>query len=390
MTIFQPRLSSISTWTISAEELYKWAEEVLKPKAELAAKGEGEFISGSWCRFCKARNTCRARAESFLELAKMEFQPPVLLSDEEVAEVIEKADELSKWASDVMAYAQAEAIENGKHWNGYKLVEGRSTRRFTDEKKVEEAAKGAGYTDIYNKSLITLTAFEKLMGKDIFNEVLGSYVTKPAGKLTLVPVSDKRPEVTVNTVNVNSRRISIMAKIMNGNRVVTNEVRLSYANVFTPKSINGGDEKYSVSLIIPKSDTETIALINKAIDQAITDGVSKFGGKKPNKAALKLPLRDGIEKDDEAYEDAYFINCNSKTAPQIVDLNRQPITDETEVYSGCYARVSINFYAFNTNGNKGIACGLGNIQKTRDGESLGGGRVSANDDFGDGEDDFLG
>ena len=201
MTIFQPRLSSISTWTISAEELYKWAEEVLKPKAELAAKGEGEFISGSWCRFCKARNTCRARVESFLELAKMEFQPPALLSDEEVAEVMEKADELSKWASDVMAYAQAEAIENGKHWNGYKLVEGRSTRRFIDEKKVEEAAKGAGYTDIYNKSLITLTAFEKLMGKDTFKEVLGSFVTKPAGKLTLVPVSDKRPEVTVNTVN---------------------------------------------------------------------------------------------------------------------------------------------------------------------------------------------
>lgn len=187
--------------TISAEELYKWTEEVLKPKAELAAKGEGEFISGSWCRFCKARNTCRARAESFLELAKMEFQPPALLSDEEVTEVMEKADELSKWASDVMVYVQAEAIENGKHWNGYKLVEGRSTRRFTDEKKVEEAAKGAGYTDIYNKSLITLTAFEKLMGKETFKEVLGSYVTKPAGKLTLVPVSDKRPEVTVNTVN---------------------------------------------------------------------------------------------------------------------------------------------------------------------------------------------
>lgn len=201
MTIFQPRLSIISTWTISADELYQWAEEVLKPKAELAAKGEGEFVSGSWCRFCKARNTCRARAESFLELAKMEFQPPALLSDEEVAEVMKKADELSKWASDVMAYAQAEAIENGKHWNGYKLVEGRSVRKFSDEAKVEAAAKEAGYTDIYNKSLITLTAFEKLMGKDAFQEILGSYVTKPAGKLTLVPVSDKRPEVTVNTVN---------------------------------------------------------------------------------------------------------------------------------------------------------------------------------------------
>ena len=201
MTIFQPRLSSISTWTISTAELYQWAEEVLKPKAELAAKGEGDFVSGSWCRFCKARNTCRARAESFLELARMEFQPPALLSDEEVAEVMEKADELSKWASDVMAYAQAEAIENGKHWNGYKLVEGRSVRKFSDEAKVEAAAKKAGYTDIYNKSLITLTAFEKLMGKEAFAEILGQYVTKPAGKLTLVPVSDKRPEVSVNTVN---------------------------------------------------------------------------------------------------------------------------------------------------------------------------------------------
>ena len=181
-----------------------------------------------------------------------------------------------------------------------------------------------------------------------------------------------------------------MAKIMNGNRVVTNEVRLSYANVWAPKSINGSDEKYSVAMIIRKSDTETIGLINKAIDQAINDGIAKFGGKKPNKAALKLPLRDGdVEKDDEAYEDAYFINCNSKTAPQIVDLNGMPITDETEVYSGCYARVSINFYAFNTNGNKGIACGLGNIQKTGDGESLGG-RVSAADDFGGpAGDDFL-
>lgn len=201
MTIFQPRLSSISTWTITATELYQWVEDVLKPKAELAAKGEGEFVSGSWCRFCKARNTCRARAESFLELARMEFQPPALLSDEEVAEVMEKADELSKWASDVMAYAQAEAIENGKHWDGYKLVEGRSVRKFSDEAKVEAAAKEAGYTDIYNKSLITLTAFEKLMGKKTFADVLGQYVTKPAGKLTLVPVSDKRPEVSVNTVN---------------------------------------------------------------------------------------------------------------------------------------------------------------------------------------------
>ena len=200
MTIYQPRISNVSTWTITAEELYKWAEEELKPKAKQAANGEGEFVPGSWCRFCKARTTCRARAESFLELARLEFQPPALLSDEEVAEVLEKAEELSKWAEDIMAYAQAQAIENGKHWEGYKLVEGRSVRKFTDSAKVEEAAKAAGFTDIYNKSLITLTAFEKLMGKKTFDDVLGTYVTRPAGKLTLVPVSDKRPEVTVNTV----------------------------------------------------------------------------------------------------------------------------------------------------------------------------------------------
>ena len=145
-----------------------------------------------------------------------------------------------------------------------------------------------------------------------------------------------------------------------------------------------------VSLIIPKSDTKTIAAINQAIDNAIRDGAAKFGGKIPPKGALKLPLRDGdTEREDEAYRDAYFINANSTTAPQIVDRSVQPILDRSEVYSGCYARVSINFYAFNSNGNRGIACGLGNIQKVRDGEPLGG-KTSAADDFAtDLDDDFL-
>ena len=202
MTIYQPRLSNVSVWEISAKELYDWAEKEVKPKAELAAAGKGEFSPGPWCRFCKARTQCRARAESLLELTRLEFQPPALLTDEEIAEVMQKAGELSKWASDVMAFASAEAIEKGKHWKGYKLVEGRSTRKFNvDDDTVAEAAKAAGYHDIYNKSLITLTAFEKLMGKEDFKKVLGGFVTKPAGKLTLVPESDKRPEVTVTDVN---------------------------------------------------------------------------------------------------------------------------------------------------------------------------------------------
>jgi hypothetical protein len=177
---------------------------------------------------------------------------------------------------------------------------------------------------------------------------------------------------------------------INKTKVVTGTVRLSYANVWEPKSINGGKEKYSVSLIIAKSDTKTLEAINTAIDTAITEGISKFGGKKPNKASLKLPLRDGdVERDDDAYKDSYFVNANSITAPQIVDKHVQPILDRSEVYSGVYARVSITFYAFNLNGNRGIACGLGNIQKISDGEPLGG-KTTAADDFTTlDDDDFL-
>ena len=177
----------------------------------------------------------------------------------------------------------------------------------------------------------------------------------------------------------------------NATKVVTGVVRLSYANVWEPASINGGTPKYSVSLIIPKEDEKTLSAINAAIEAAIKDGVSKFGGKIPTRAALKLPLRDGdTERDDEAYKDSYFVNANSTTAPQIVDRTVQPILDRGEVYSGCYARVSINFYAFNTNGNRGVACGLGNIQKVKDGDPLSG-KSSAVVDFAtELDDDFLG
>ena len=181
-----------------------------------------------------------------------------------------------------------------------------------------------------------------------------------------------------------------MANQNEATKVVTGVVRLSYANVWEPVSIKGGTPKFSVSLIIPKDDEKTLAAINAAIDAAIQDGVSKFGGKIPNRAALKLPLRDGdIERDDEAYKGSYFVNANSTTAPQIVDRAVQPILDRGEVYSGCYARVSINFYAFNTNGNRGVACGLGNIQKVKDGDPLSG-KSSAVVDFAtELDDDFL-
>ncbi|PRR84551.1 DUF2815 family protein [Clostridium vincentii] len=179
-----------------------------------------------------------------------------------------------------------------------------------------------------------------------------------------------------------------MEKKTNG-KVITGKVRLSYANIWEPKSINGGDEKYSVSLIIPKSDSKTVAEIKSTIELAKQEGKAKFGGKVP--ANLKLPLRDGdVERpDDEAYKNSYFVNANSKDRPQVVDKNVKPILDQNEVYSGCYGRASITFYAFNQNGNKGIACGLQNIQKLSDGEPLSV-RSRAEDDFTTSEEeDFL-
>lgn len=171
-----------------------------------------------------------------------------------------------------------------------------------------------------------------------------------------------------------------MAKQKN-THVVTNEVRLSYANIWEPKSINGGAAKYSCSIIIPKSDTETVDAINAAIDCALREGIGKFGGKIPPRGALKLPLRDGdTERDDDAYRGCWFVNANSTTPPQVVDKYVRPITDHSEVYSGVYAHVSIAFYAFNSNGNRGVACGLGNIQKVRNGEPLGG-RTNATAEF---------
>ena len=175
---------------------------------------------------------------------------------------------------------------------------------------------------------------------------------------------------------------------MNPNKVII-PCRFSYLHCWEPDSVNGGDPKYSVSAIIPKSDTKTINAIKAAVEQAKKDSISKWGGKIP--ANLKLPLRDGdIDRpDDEAYANSYFFNANSRQAPQVVDAHVQPILDQSEVYSGCYGKISVTFYGYNSNGNRGIAAGLGNIQKLRDGESLGG-RTTAAEDFETEEDeDFL-
>ena len=195
MSIFQPRRENVSTWTITVAELKEWAEKILRPKAELAFKGEGEFNPGPWCTFCKAAVKCRARAEEKLALAQYEFTKPPLLTDEEIEDILSRLDDLTKWANEIAAYAQDAAINHGKQWNGFKLVEGRSVRKYSDEAAVVAAATAAGYRDIYKKSLIPITEMEKLMGKKTFAEVLGGLVIKPHGKPTLVPASDKRPAI---------------------------------------------------------------------------------------------------------------------------------------------------------------------------------------------------
>ena len=199
MTIFQPRRENVSTWTISVEELRDWAENVLEPKAKMAYDGEGEYLPGEWCTFCRAAVRCRARAEEKLKLAQMAFRLPPLLTDAEIEEILTVLPDLTKWANEITSYATDAAVNHGKEWSGFKVVEGRSVRRYRDEEKVAEAAMEAGYTDIYRRSLITLTEMQKLMGKQNFEVILGGLIYKPPGKPTLVPSSDKRP--AMNTTN---------------------------------------------------------------------------------------------------------------------------------------------------------------------------------------------
>lgn len=202
MTIFQPRRENVSTWTISVDELKNWAEKELKPKAQMAYRGEGEYLPGEWCTFCRAAVRCRARAEEKLKLAQSEFKMPPLLTDTEIEEILSILPDLTKWGNEILAYATEAAVTHGKDWRGFKVVEGRSVRKYRDEDQVAEAAKEAGYTDIYRKSLIPLTEMQKLMGKQKFEEVLGGLVFKPPGKPTLVPVADKRPAINVmNAIN---------------------------------------------------------------------------------------------------------------------------------------------------------------------------------------------
>lgn len=194
MTIYQPRRSNVSTFTIPKDELYEWADQVLAPTAELAFNGDGEYHCGEWCQFCKAKADCRERANANMELAKFEFRQPPLLTDEEVEEILGRIDELIAWASDIKDYALQAAI-SGKQWSGYKLVEGRSNRKYTDENAVIAAVTAAGY-DPYEHKILGVTAMTSLLGKKQFNDILGGLITKPQGKPTLVPDSDKRPAMT--------------------------------------------------------------------------------------------------------------------------------------------------------------------------------------------------
>ena len=193
MTIYQPRRDNVSTHTVFKESLYQWAEDILKPAAELAYTGEGNFQSGEWCQFCKAKHECRARAEQIMELARFDFKLPPLLSDQEIEIILSKVDDLVSWASDIKDYALQAAV-SGKLWNGWKLVEGRANRKYINEQVVAEVVSAAGY-DPYEQKVLGLTAMTTLLGKKRFEEILSNYIEKPQGKPTLVPESDKRPVI---------------------------------------------------------------------------------------------------------------------------------------------------------------------------------------------------
>lgn len=196
MTIFQPRLDSISAWEIPVAELRNWAETELKPRAALAFEGAGDFAPGNHCRFCRAKAVCKANASYNLELAVHDFAEPVLLNDDEVADILNRADTFKKWIAGVEEHALHEAVNSGKQWPGYKIVEGKSNRRYTDETQIAEKLKEIGIPEdkIYApKELLGITAMEKAITKAVFNTHLGPFIVKPSGKPTLVHESDKRP-----------------------------------------------------------------------------------------------------------------------------------------------------------------------------------------------------
>lgn len=197
MSIFQPRRDNVDTYTISKEQLLTWANEVLTPTAKLAYEGKGEFKAGGHCQFCKAKAMCRKRAEFNLELAKYDFQMPATLEDIEIAAILPKIDQLVSWGNDIKEYALKQA-QSGVHFEGYKVVEGRSNRKYTNEETVANIVIENGY-DPYEKKLAGITAMTSLLGKKRFEELLGEYVYKPTGKPTLVPESDKRPAMNTNT-----------------------------------------------------------------------------------------------------------------------------------------------------------------------------------------------
>ena len=204
MTIFQPRRENISTYTISRDELLHWADNILTPTAKLAMEGKGEYKAGDHCRFCKAKAVCRKRAEYNLELAKYDFEMPATLDDVEIAAVLAQVDELILWASDLKEYALQQAL-SGKEYEGFKVVAGRSNRKYTDEGAVAAAVKAAGY-DPYEKKLLSITAMTANLGKKKFEEVLGSLIYKAPGKPTLVPVSDKRPAINTAADDFNDNK----------------------------------------------------------------------------------------------------------------------------------------------------------------------------------------
>ena len=191
MTIFQPRKANVSVSEMDTKTLYRWADVDLYEKAEMAYAGIGDFHCGEWCRFCKAKAECRERANANMDLARYDFQLPALLEDDEIAEILSKIDALTAWATDVKEFALQQAI-SGKEWIGWKLVEGRSNRKYTSEETVASVVAGAGF-DPYDRKVLGVTAMQKLLGKSRFEELLAPYIEKPQGKPTLVPETDKRP-----------------------------------------------------------------------------------------------------------------------------------------------------------------------------------------------------
>ena len=384
MTIVQPRLNNISTYETTTDELIRWAEKEVRPKALLAYEGKGEFCAGEWCRFCRARYTCRKRSEYHMRLAERDFKQPDLLTDEEILDILPVAESLNNWVAG--PHRLRDAAGGGRQGLAGVQAGGRAQRAQVHQRGRGHQGRDGGRL---HRHLQDDAAGRGRSGKAHGQEEVlrGAGQVRRQARGRAAARARKRPTQAVcrrgERFCTSNKKTAHKGRkeIIMATKVITGKVRASFVHIFEPQSVNGSEPKYSCSFIIPKSDTETIGKIREAVEEAQSGRREQVGREDPAEPeAAPARRRHRAPGRSRRTPTPTSSTPTAASGPAWWTAGACPSPTRWMVYSGCYVRASITFYPFNTNGNRGIACGLQNIQKWCDGEPLNG-RVRAEDEF---------